>query len=262
MMVIEYFDDMAKEAARVGGKVVSLLGNHEISNVLGDTSMVSFKSLSRFGAHDPAVRARAFARGEGPEALRLACTRPAFLIVGSWLFGHAGVTSASLAAFGIRDRADVHHLNERVRHWLLGREELSVRELKWIFWDRTLGLAVTADDRPMAAAEVHAEGKDERHERGDTSCEKALDSPLRLLKVRGIVVGHTVTENGSISSACEGRVFRTDVGASRAFAKFAKTKEDIRKPAVLEILDDAHVKILTEHENPFADLETFMEKKT
>jgi hypothetical protein len=48
---------------------------------------------------------------------------------------------------------------------------------------------------------------------------------LSLLSAKRLVVGHTVQEQG-INSACDGRVWRIDVGLSRFYGK---------PPSVLEI---------------------------
>jgi hypothetical protein len=43
---------------------------------------------------------------------------------------------------------------------------------------------------------------------------------MEYLKLKGMVVGHTV-QNG-INSACDGKIWRTDIGMSRSFGKKQK----------------------------------------
>ena len=66
---------------------------------------------------------------------------------------------------------------------------------------------------------------------------RQLEKVLGALGARRMVVGHIIQERG-ISSACEGRVWRIDVGLSRALGG---------KPAqVLEILGD-EVRVVSGH---------------
>ncbi len=63
-------------------------------------------------------------------------------------------------------------------------------------------------------------------------------TPLKeIYNVNNIFVGHTPQIKNGISSQCNGRVWRTDIGMSRAFNIKAKAQ-------VLEILDDNKFNIL------------------
>lgn len=46
--ILELFTDLDEQAVKHGGRVISLLGNHEISNALGNMSYVSVKGIDGF----------------------------------------------------------------------------------------------------------------------------------------------------------------------------------------------------------------------
>ena len=79
-------------------------------------------------------------------------------------------------------------------------------------------------------------------------------NPLKeIYQVDKIYIGHTPLMDHGISSVCDGKVWLTDFGASKAFDKFDKSasvssahssdsephpRSENRKAQVLEILDD------------------------
>jgi hypothetical protein len=191
--VLALFDALAHKAKARGGAVISLNGNHEVMNVQGDFRYVTedaFRDFSSYaqGAADPARgRTLAFLPG-GPVALKLA-DRPVTAIVGDSLFVHGAVLPGHVQA-GLR------LLNEQARAWMRG-------ELKRI----PVGLA--GDDSVIWS---RAYGEDVVQ---PAACE-ALARVLDGLKVKRIVVGHTVQKNG-ITSACDERAWRIDVGLARHY---------------------------------------------
>ena len=72
-----------------------------------------------------------------------------------------------------------------------------------------------------------------------TACDcAALGAALRALPgARRMVVGHTIQEQG-VNSACEGRVFRVDVGLSWGCADGAPAALEIRDDGVMRRLDE------------------------
>jgi len=67
-------------------------------------------------------------------------------------------------------------------------------------------------------------------------CQKYLDPVLEAYGIKGMIIGHTPQESG-INSTCGNRLFRIDIGASKAF-------NNKRAPQVLEIekLSDSNYK--------------------
>jgi hypothetical protein len=212
--IVALFDALAEKAKAKGGNVVSLNGNHEVMNAQGDFRYVTGEGFSDFSsyagsARDPARlervpseakgRAVAFLPG-GPLAIKLA-ERPITAIVGDTLFVHGGVLPAH-ASYGLA------RANEQTRAWLRG--ELG-----------QLPPILDGDDAPIWTRAYGDVFVPER------ACD-ALSNVLSGLKVKRMVVGHTVMKDG-ISSACDARVWRVDVGLSKHYGG---------RTAVLEIRGD------------------------
>jgi hypothetical protein len=194
--VLDWFADLAGEADRAGGHLYQLNGNHELMNVAGDLRYVTEPSLAAFAdvsfvepAPDSIERLPRVARGRlaaflpgGRYARRLA-THPCVILVGDTVFAHAGVRA--------RDPNALARLNTDVSRWMRGEAAMppEAQEQEGPLWTRRFGEA-----SPEACAE--------------------LDQVLAAVGARRMVVGHTVQENG-IAPACDGRLFRVDVGLSR-----------------------------------------------
>ncbi|HOU89945.1 MAG TPA: metallophosphoesterase [Polyangiaceae bacterium] len=196
--LLAWLDRVAAAARDAGGALHRLVGNHEVLNVQGDLRYVTSAGLAAFatpgegGDTDPRLarfaveargRARAFLPG-GPLARHLA-EQPVVLVVGDSVFVHGGLREAHL-------RYGVTRLEREARAFMTGEggappalvgEESPV-------WSRRYS------DDPLAPG----------------ACAEA-ERVTTALGVARMVVGHTVQQSG-ITSACEGRVWRIDVGLS------------------------------------------------
>lgn len=199
--VLDLLDHVATEAKAAGGALLVLNGNHEVMNVAGDFRYVTVQGFGAYtGAEvsqeraslvrefpEPARgRAAAFLPG-GAEALRLA-DRPVALVVGDSVFVHGGLLPAHLE-YGIA------RLNREAARWMRGegpQPRLLVGEDSPV-WTR-------AYSEPSPSQEDCA----------------LLGEVLGQLSAKRMVVGHTVQKEG-ISSACEDRVWRIDVGLAQAY---------------------------------------------
>lgn len=86
--IIKFMDELDVQAKKYNGRVISLLGNHEILNILGEMSYVSYKNIEEFGS----IGKRVAAFGpNGEYGRKLICTHPTAIIIGSNLFVHAGI---------------------------------------------------------------------------------------------------------------------------------------------------------------------------
>jgi len=109
--ILKLFTDLHLQAIKVGGAVISLLGNHEINNALGRLEYVSAKGLIGFDSYsDPTnpnikfnsgydARKHAFAPGNEYGKF-LGCTRTPAVIIGSNLFVHAGIVNELFKKIG------------------------------------------------------------------------------------------------------------------------------------------------------------------
>jgi Calcineurin-like phosphoesterase len=199
--IVDLFIELEVTAKASGGQVIALDGNHEVMNVQGDYRYVTPGGIGAFAGVSPRSplagvasapfqdRAAAFLPG-GAYALELA-KRDIIAVVGDSVFVHGGVLPAHVS-YGI-DR-----INSEARAWMRGnarRAPDSVAAETAPIWVRDYSLD------PVSA---HA-------------C-AALGEVLAALKVSRMVVGHTVQSQG-ISSACDERVYRIDVGLSRYYGQ-------------------------------------------
>jgi hypothetical protein len=199
--ILDLFDRLADEAKAAGGAVISLNGNHEIMNVqldfryvtdggLHDFNAVSGTNLAdpHLGALDPKARERAASFLPGaPYAKRLA-RRDTIALVGDTLFVHGGVLPKHVK-YGLA------RINREVSAWMNGDRpappEIVVAEDGPI-WNRRYSAAPDVED-----------------------C-KVLYDALSAASAKRMVVGHTV-QRGGISSGCDDRVWRIDVGLAHYY---------------------------------------------
>jgi hypothetical protein len=287
--ILKFYTAMNKEARKDGGRLISLLGNHEIMNVSGRMQYVSFLGLLDFSPNvdltqinsdnindfikytDEGLKKRRDAFTNNAKAKRdeplnefLACTRQSAIIVGDLLFVHGGVIQKLAETYNIDD------INTLVRKWLLGKldDEINLTKLlktkkerkllggygdddtddssdvkdskkiikykerlKMIlssgskgispFWNRLLG--------NLPADIMVEEYSEETRKDIESRCDNILNPVFETFNIGGIVVGHTpqMTEKYGINSACNKRIWRTDIGASKAFNMLRSTKRRI-----------------------------------
>ncbi len=196
LAILDLLDRLAREARASGGAVHVLNGNHELMNAKGDLRYVTpggFEEATRIprlrldapglALASEAERARRAAYGVGGPIARRMARRNVVVVVGDTVFAHGGVTPR-IAAYGIE------RLNAETRWWLRGSLE-------------PLPEPVLARDGPVWSRH-YSDGPD------DEDC-ALLGEALTALGAARMVVGHTPQEGG-ISPACGGRVWRIDAG--------------------------------------------------
>lgn len=242
--IMKYFTELNSKAIKSGGKVISLLGNHELMNVNGNMNYVSLEGLKEFDyyidPYNPALkfptgekaRKHAFARGNEYGNF-LGCTRLASVIIGDCIFVHAGIIKDTLDKLNIKNKKGLYDINKSVRLWLLNKVNSKnidkiVGSFKTsMFWTRVLGSIPPALNND------------------DPRCEKYLEPALKLLKVNNMFIGHTpqfYTNKEGMNGTCNDKLWRVDTGHSGAFDEFDLNlvnngyKLNARKIQVLEIL--------------------------
>ncbi|NVB80346.1 MAG: calcineurin [Kofleriaceae bacterium] len=181
--ILDLFDRLATEASAAGGAVVRTLGNHEFMNAARDFRYVTPGGMHDFGGE----RTKALDPG-GAWAKRLA-THNVVAIVGDSVFSHAGVIGDWVT--------HVDEANLAARCWLDGQAGGPDAPSPVLtsddspVWTRTYGLPDAVD------------------------C-AALADTLQKLGAARMVVGHTPQQTG-ITSACDGKLWRIDVGLSKHY---------------------------------------------
>lgn len=208
--ILDLLERLADAAHAAGGAVYVLLGNHETMNVEFDFRYVTAGGWADFASipydpNDPVIRSfpasqrgrvAAFRPG-GPYA-RVLADHNLIMQVGDTLFVHGGLLPQHVQ-YGLDD------INRDVRDWMLHGGEIPA--------------VITGDDSPVWTR---------RYSDTELPAECALlEQVLDRTGARRMVVAHTVQE--LINSACDGQVWRIDVGMSSYYG-------GIR--SVLEIVGD------------------------
>jgi hypothetical protein len=261
ILILKLFNKLHEQAVKAGGKVISLLGNHELMNSQGNLNYVSYMGLREFDNYvDPKHPHLKFKSGEearkhafkpGNEIGKmLGCSRLGSVIVGTNLFVHAGILPALVEELNIKDKYDIENINLLIRKWLLKKIDYHnvskiINSTKYsMFWTRILGNLPTNIN-------IH-----------DKQCVEYLKPVLETLEIGSIIIGHTpqsFMKFGGINGTCSNKIWRVDNGSSAAFNKFDpeymesenNMVAESRKPQVLEILNDDTYNVLVYEEDKF-----------
>ena len=181
--VLDFIFDIQRKAARAGGTVHALIGNHEVfggrldNQAVGPNPFPAWESVPGLRRNDPRLAPPAAARAcagaallpGGPYARQIAAF-PVVLKIRDTVFVHGGVVPR-WAAYG------VERINQEVRQWLLGKgpepdSALGVDDGDRVMWTRQFSSNVDADDcavlgRVAAAAPGQAHDRRAHGPRGD-----------------------------------------------------------------------------------------------
>ncbi|GAA5213600.1 metallophosphoesterase [Corallincola platygyrae] len=196
--ILDLFESLIVQARDAGGNVLVLNGNHETMNVELDFRYVTsagfrqFSSYYHAGVSDSDVlalpssqrgRAVAFKPG-GPYARKLA-EHNAAVMIGETVYVHGGITTTH-ANYGLEN------INAEISHWMKGNASRP-----WSvggsgpLWNRDFGGDLSSSD-----------------------CSE-LQQSLDALGAKRMVIAHT--RQNYINQACNGRVWRIDVGMSNYY---------------------------------------------
>ena len=193
--ILELLARLDHEAHAAGGAVIQLIGNHELMNAAHDFRYVTPGGAQDFGGD------REHALGPGGMWAKRIAQHNVIAIVGDTVLSHAGVLGDWAAK--------VDEVNLGSRCWLDGQAGTSPP------------VALTSQDSPVWTRAYGADGVD---------C-AALDHVLAELSAKRMVVAHTVQREG-ITSACDGKLWRIDVGLAALYGGPIE---------VLELGDPPHV---------------------
>ena len=190
--VIYFLEKLIDSANKIGGKVVILLGNHEFMNMAGNFSYSGIKGIKEMGGENS--RAKYF-RGEFKQF-----AKKCYLAVqyDDWIFCHAGIAPE------ISKKYSIHDLNTLLLLYLDNRMNDAIKNRFVEIISGANGILTT---REFGVDEV--------------DCAR-LNKTLANYRANHMVVGHTVQKH--INSLCNHKLWRVDVGLSKAFGENNKKR--------------------------------------
>ena len=208
MNIIRFLDYVHNEAKKYGGGVYSLIGNHEMMNMLGDYRYTSLKD--RIGK-------QSYFKIGTPFAKKMANSRYVILKIGSVLFVHGGILPHHFNEF-TDPTIFIKYINDLMKQLFNGTINKTNSNVQKLFldsqsplWNRELG---HKNILPQTTIDI--------------------DKVLEFFNVNHIVIGHSIQEK-QINSVYNNKVWRVDGGMSSAFC----TPKN--KAQVLEIINNGNV---------------------
>ena len=182
-----YFTNLLnKIAMSKGGRVISLIGNHELMNIIGNYSYVSRESL------DDNIKKRYELFKPGGTLSAILGQRPIVVKIGQLLFCHAGLTIEHLNIL-TKNNKDISYINTIWKNFV--KNNTVFLEDKEIF-DKI----ILDNDGILWTRDLNEE-----------------EDLIKLMEKIGCLymfIGHTVVENVKLKN---NRIWYTDTGISRAF---------------------------------------------
>ena len=185
--VLKFTDLLDKIAMSKGGKVISIIGNHEFMNILGNYTYVSKKSIE-----NNEKRRRALFKPGGTLSTLLS-NRPIIVKIGSFLFCHAGLKVSHLFILQKYNK-DIFYLNSLWKKFAL-TTNIDNKE------DSEMFSKIILDDDGI----LWTRNLDTRDE---------LNILLNSLNCNYMFIGHNVVDTVKFVN---NNLWLTDTGISRAF---------------------------------------------
>jgi hypothetical protein len=256
LKIICLFEKLHAEAAKVGGALFSIFGNHELMNVDGDFRYVSpkeFKEFGNFFKESPTLsqaqkvpygyitRKEVFKPG-GTLAKKLAHSRYSIIQVGSWLFVHGGITAQMASEYTIDD------VNRHIKDWLVGHNDIETLSHANNIYHRDDDENSPFWSRTFSDCQDWDELKSTKHFYQTLNVLNKKNNRQLNTAIKGMIVGHSpqFMYGKGLNSTCNNKLWRVDVGMSRAFGELNNNDRETqnRRVQVLEITNDNEFRIL------------------
>jgi hypothetical protein len=259
--ILLFFTNLHIKASAIedGSAVYSLLGNHELMNIIGDIRYVSYKNLEQLYVNDEnkdqdqdinkevidvtnedytnnipnfIKRRKNIFRREGILAKFIACTRYSILIVNGYLFVHGGVLGSY-----INQTYNLQDLNNEIKDFIMNKKDKKT--------EKEITNFIFNADSPFYTRKLGNIKKDTSLN-DCTDVQNIINSFKDInINLKGIIVGHTPHLDG-INGTCKenykNKLFRIDVASSKAF-KYILNNEQA-KAQILKISNDDKTYVL------------------
>ena len=212
--MMDKLDTIAQKASDGKGRVLSLLGNHEIMNVQNIFNYVSGKSMAYSGGEN--IRAIFFQPGN--KYAQILAKRNIVKKIGPFLFCHGGILPQHLDC--VYNNFDT--INKCMQKYLKGGEPLSMEELfviNEVIFHGEFGILWLRKYVELA-------------EHQPDVLEKLIDDICKRTNTMALFVGHNTMEG--IKGVANGKLYFTDAGFSRAYSMHDEYVE------VIEIKKNEH----------------------
>ena len=203
-LIIEFLLQLDQKARAHHGRVITLLGNHEIMNIVGNYSYASENGIRKMGGIEGRKN---FFNSKGSIFHKYALNSYLVVKIGDWVFCHAGFTEQKSSLYTIPN------INKMFKQFIQNKFNNSDRQK---FINLLLG--------ENGILTYRGYGKEK------PPCKKFY-SAVGNLNGKFMVVGHTT--QSYINSACKNRLWRVDTAMSRAFGP-----NNFRRISGLEIINN------------------------
>ncbi len=212
ILILKLCSELHSQAMKQNGQFISLLGNHELLNIMGKMEYVDGTSLAYFNNYKNSsglkfqnpTEARKYAFHSGNEyANLLACTRLPYVIIDDYLFIHAGLLLDFAKKIGLTNKQRLYDISYLITQFLLN--ELDAKNKKLIklilnssesfFWCRFLGmLDADLDENNIKCSD--------------------LRELFEISFFKKMIIAHTpqILHNNPANSTCGNKLFRVDEG--------------------------------------------------
>ena len=231
--IILYILILDSQAKLKGGRVISILGNHELYSYYFKTDnkdyirdYVKKADIDVFKYHGLDREKFLLPGKEGGKLFGR--TRPMVIQIGEFLFIHGSITDAMIKNnLDHNGKVDVNKINKDVASWLMGKTKIP----KY--------LENTDEDNPIFSREYS-----DKKNISDSKCNKIAKQLMKFYNAKHVVMGHS--SYSTINSTCKRMLIRTDVSLSRAFGG----NLDSKKLQAVEIIQSSDrnpiINIITE----------------
>ena len=219
-----------RKARKHGGRVISLLGNHELypyyfyNDESFNKDYVKSSDIQEYKDLYKTSRFRYYKPGVGDGAKLYGKTRPLIIQLGKFIFSHGSISTKFLdkcLKHGYKKSQnpkiiDLYKVNKAMSDWMIGNTK---KPPFFVEDDDTINPLFNRDlTNPRTLNEKQ--------------CKEIVDPIFKYLQdANYLVMGHSLHKN--INTLCNDHVYRTDIGISRAFGK--SYQENMKRLQVLEI---------------------------
>jgi hypothetical protein len=191
LKILSFLENLDEKAKKFRGKIVFILGNHEIMNTFGNFSYASSTAIKKMGGVQ--ARRKLFEVGKGRIANFYSKKCFAVAKIGSWIFCHGGIVPSISSAY------QIPQLNKIMKDYLNGKMN---DEQVDKFYDLFFGNNGVLTYRGYGNVRPNC---------------NFVYSTLKNLDGGYLVIGHTPQDY--INSKCNRKLWRVDTGMSQAFGR-------------------------------------------